>query len=312
MQLLEFSLGCNIITNYIPGIHTTAKTMLIRVIFFCLSGPQFCQRLLSLLSSWIPLFFILFQLFRLVSLVMFAIFVVYCTLYCESSSVDCQGFSVYHVTNCDAFCWKAVWLICSILTSVIFIALLNQWALPNLRPVSCVVIRRCLLCKPYFWSLNITMAFVVAYDILIMVINHQAKISVECLVIISKLCTLYLIYQLNFTFPPSRAKNFRPISRAAYCITLTLFVLDNLCKFLVLSTEVAFKFYTINSKAPKPLTIVILMLMIVNGSIYHSFLVFFWQKLFRGDDDILGVIKQKFSDTRGINDFMQDRADGGV
>lgn len=80
----------------------------------------------------------------------------------------------------------------------------------------------------------------------------------------------------------------------------------------MLSTEVAFKFYTINSKAPKPLTIVILMLMIVNGSIYHSFLVFFWQKLFRGDDDILGVIKQKFSDTRGINDFMQDRADGGV
>ena len=132
-----------------------------------------------------------------------------------------------------------------------------------------------------------------------MVHNENARVHVETLVIVSKLCTVYLLYQLNFTCPPCKQKHFRPISRAAYYITMSIYVLDNLCKFLVMSAQVAFKFYTVNRNNPKPLTIIDLMLMIINASLYHSFLQFFWQKLFRGDKDILKVVKNKFVETMG-------------
>ncbi|XP_068716540.1 uncharacterized protein [Montipora capricornis] len=280
-----------------------------------MAGPQLRQKLSKLLSICIPLLFIIFQLFRLISFVMFAIFAVYCTLYLDSSTVDCQNFTVYRVSDvskCDAYCWKMLWLICSILTSIICTCLLNQSVIPDLRPVSCAVIWRCLLYKPYFWSLNITVVFVILYDILIITRNHKAKKDIEILVIVSKILTLYLIYQLNFTFPPSREKNFRPIVRAVYYITLSIYALDNLCKFLVLTTEIAFKFYTVNRTAPEPLAIIVLILMIINGSLYHSFLQFFWEKLFRGDKDILTVIKQNFSDTPGINEYIEDGNGGGV
>ena len=237
---------------------------------------------------------------------MFSIFVVDCTLYHDSTSVDCTNFTAYNTPPCDPYCWKTVWLACSILTSIVGICLLNRTLLPELRPVGNKVILKCLVRKPFFWSLNTITVLVILYDVLIMAQNENAKIYVECLVIPSKLFTVYLLYQLNFTFPPCRQKDFRPISRGAYCITLSVFVLDNLCKFLVLSAQVAFKFYTVNHNKPKPLTIIDLMLMVINASLYHTFLQFFWQKLFRGDKDILKVVKQNFVDTTGIREHIQN------
>ena len=134
--------------------------------------------------------------------------------------------------------------------------------------------------------------------------NHDARIPIECLVIFSKVCTLYLIYQLNFTSPPSRKKGFSFTSKALYFVTLLIFILDNLCKALVVSAEVAFKFFTVNKAAPKPITIIILILMIINGSLYYSFVQFFWQKIFRGDKNILSTYKQNFVHTSGIKEHI--------
>ena len=121
-----------------------------------------------LLSGFVAFFYILFQLFRLACFVMFAIFVGDCTLSHDSSSVDCKNFTVYDIPKCDAYCWKTMWLTCSILTSVFCICLLNQFVLPELRPVGCTVILKCLFWKPYFWSLNIITLAVIAYDGLVM------------------------------------------------------------------------------------------------------------------------------------------------
>ena len=172
-----------------------------------------------------------------------------CTFYHGTSSVDCQNFTVYTTPMCDGYCWKIIWLSCSILTSTICICLLSRSLLPDLRPVGYSAIWKCLLRKPYFWSLNFTTAVVVIYNILVMIHNPDASstVLIECLVIASKLWTLYLVYQLNFTLPPCREKNFRPISRAAYYITLSIFALENLCKLVTTSTQVAFKFYTIHN-----------------------------------------------------------------
>jgi len=159
---------------------------------------------------------------------------------------------------------------------------------------------------PYFWSLNTTTALAVLYDALIMIQNKKAKISIECLEIVSKPWTLCLLYQLNFTFPPCTQRGFRRISRAAYCITLSIYVLDNLSRFAADTAQVAFKFYTINRDLPKPLTIINLMLMIINASVYYNFMQLFWKKLFRDDKEILKVFKQKFVDSKGIKEFVQN------
>ena len=233
---------------------------------------------------------------------MFAIFVGDCTLSHDSSSVDCKNFTVYHVPMCNGYCWKTLWLTCSILTSLFCICLLNRFVLSELRPVGCTVVLKCLFWKPYFWALNIITIAVIAYEGLIIKQNQDAMIPIECLVIFSKVFTLYLIYQLNFTYPPSKKKGFSFTSRALYFITLLSFILDNLCKALVVSAQVAFKFYTVNASAPKPLTIIDLMLMIINASLYYSFLQFFWQKIFRGDKNILSMYKQNFADTSGIKE----------
>ena len=265
--------------------------------------------LVDLVSSSFPPLCMIFQLFRLGSLVMFSIFQTDCLLYHGSSTVDCTNFAVYNTPKCDGYCWKTLWLICSILTSTVFICLLNSIALPELRPVGNKIILKCLIRKPYFWSLNTTTALAVLYDVLIMIQNKNAKIGIECLVTISKLWTLYLLLQLNFTFPPCTQRGFRRISRAAYCITLSIYVLDNLCKLLATSAEVAFKFYTVNNSLgdlPKPREIINLMLMVINASLYNNFLQFFWEKLFRGDKDILKVVKQKFEDTTGIKEHIQN------
>ncbi|KAL9966313.1 hypothetical protein ACROYT_G024367 [Oculina patagonica] len=267
---------------------------------------QLRRKLAKLVCSGFPPVCILFQLFRLASLVMFSIFAVDCTLYHDSTSVDCTNFTLYNTPKCDPYCWMTVWLVCSILTSSVWICLLNTTFLADLRPVRNKVILKCLVRKPHFWTLNITTVLVVLYDVLIMNQNNHANIPAECLAVLSKLCTVYLLYQLNFTFPPCRQKDFRPISRAAYCITMSIYVLDNLCKFLVVSAQVAFKFYTVNHDKAKAVTIIDLMLMVFNASLYHSFLQFFWQKLFRGSKDILKVVKEDFVDTTGIKEYINN------
>ena len=269
--------------------------------------------LVDLVSCSFPPLCILFQLFRLGSLVMFSIFQADCTLHHGSSTVDCTNVTVCNTPKCNAYCWKTLWLIRSVLTSTVFICLLNRTVLPELRPVGNKIILKSLIRKPYFWSLNTTTALVVLYDVLIMIQNKKAKIGIECLVTISKLWTLYLLFQLNFTFPPCTQRGFRRISRAAYCITLSIYVLDNLCKFLAASAQVAFKFYTVNNSRdnmPNPRVIINLMLMVINASLYNNFLQFFWQKLFRGDKDILEEVKQKFVDTTGITEHIQNDTPG--
>ena len=149
---------------------------------------------IDLVSSTFPPLCIIFQLFRLGSLVMFSIFQTDCMLSHGSSTVDCTNFTVYHTPKCDAYCWKTLWLICSISTSTVYICLLNRTVLPELRPVGNKIILKCLLRKPYFWSLNTTTALVVLYDVLIMIQNKKAKIGIECLVTVSKLWTLYLLF----------------------------------------------------------------------------------------------------------------------
>lgn len=230
-----------------------------------------------------------------------------CTLYHDSTSVDCNGFTVYDIPNCDPYCWKTIWLACSIITSTVWLLLLNTKMLPKLRPLRNKKIFMSIIKKPYFWSLNTITGTVVLYDVLIMVSNSNAKIYVECLVVVSKLWTLLLLFQLNFTFPPSRKKGFRVISRGAYCLTMSVFVLDNLCKFLTVSSQVAFKLYTVEYGETKPMTIVDLMLMIINASLYLNFLQFFWQKLFRGDKDILTIFKQEVGLTEDMRRVLRRR-----
>ena len=268
--------------------------------------PQLHRILINLVWSGFPPLCIVFQLFRLASLVMFSIFLFDCILYHDTTSVDCIDFTVYNTSTCDPYCWKTVWLVCSILTSTVYMCLLNRTMLPELRPVGNKVIFKTLVRKPYFWSLNITTALVVLYDALIIIQNKKAKIDIECLEIVSKLWTLCLLYQLNFTFPPCTQRGCRRISRAAYYITLFIYVLDNLCRSVADTAQVAFKFYTVNRDLPKALTIINLMLMIINASLYYIFMQFFWQKLFRDDKEILKVFKQTFVDTKGIKEFVQN------
>lgn len=71
-------------------------------------------------------------------------------------------------------------------------------------------------------------------------------------------------------------------------MTLSIFVLDNLCKFVELSVRISYKLYTVNTKASnRELQVISLMLQIVDASLYHSFATFFWNKIFRGRSDVL-------------------------
>ena len=264
------------------------------------------SRFFRLASAYFPQLCIVFKLFRLFTPVMFSIFMVNCTLYHDSTSVDCEGFAVYNIPHCDPYCWKTIWLVCSIITE--WFCLLNTKMLPRLRPARNKKIFWSIIKKPYFWSLNTTAGSVVLYDILIMVNNSNAKIHVEYFVVVSKLWTLYLLFQLNSTFPPSKEKGFQAISRGACCLTLSVFALDNLCKFLVVTSQVAFKFYTVEHMhgITKPMIIVDLMLMIINASLYLSFPQFFWQMLFRGDEDILTVFKRVSVNRKYNDEFLVD------
>ena len=256
----------------------------------------------------LALTYILFQLFRLASLVWFVITLLDCKWNTDDDSSKCL---VYYK-------WDIVRLTCSILTSIICICLLNQKVLPELRPVAYTVVLKCLFLKPYFWSLSgMTVLATTCNIILWMQLIKEPRQGDElsssslsssssslsssslCLLTFSRLMTLYVIYQLNFTYPPSKAKGFRFTSIAGYFITLSIFYLNNLWDFVAVSVHIASEVtaYDVESKLLNILSYLIIM--VINASLCNTFLQFFWLKIFRGDKDILSVYKQNLAETYG-------------
>ena len=242
--------------------------------------------------------FLILQIFRLVSLALFGIFVVDCTLWLDATSVDCKNFTVYKDPLCDGYCWKTLWLVSSLATSSISVCLMCHRINPELRPVRNIVVIRFLFTRPFFWSLNLLLVLVIIYDALIIHENEDEKTAVEVLVVLSKVFTVVVVFQLNCTLCPSQKQGFRCITVITYYLCIFVFVLDNFLKFTTVSAQVAFKFYTISKgSSVKALGIIDLMLMVVNGLLYHKFLQFFWEKLFLGEKDILMVYRVSFVET---------------
>ena len=234
------------------------------------------------------------SLFRFVTLVMFAMFMVECSVFHNETSVDCDiNFTTYHIHGCGPYCWKGMWIGCSVITCmvglfIVFVPVASRH-IQRIRPASNTSVVRSLIVKPYFWHLNVIVLLVVVYDGIILCQKHvTGSEQVEIGVIISKLLTVILIFQLNFTYAPSTADGFPLIFLVLYYMTLSIFVLDNLCKFVELTIRISYKLYTINSQMPnRELQVVSLMLEIVDAALYHSFATFFWNKIFRGRSDVL-------------------------
>lgn len=248
----------------------------------------------NLVSIFLPVFYLLFQVFRFVTLVMFAIFMVECSVFHNETSVDCDiNFTAYNTPGCGPYCWKGMWIGCSVITCLIGLFIIcvpiASRHIQQIRPASDTSIVRSLVVKPYFWHLNTIVLLVVVYDAIILCQKHvSGSEEVEVGVILSKLLTVALIFQLNFTYPPSTADGFPLICLVLYYMTLSIFVLDNLCKFVELSVRISYKLYTVNTKASnRELQVISLMLQIVDASLYHSFATFFWNKIFRGRSDVL-------------------------
>lgn len=228
------------------------------------------------------------------------------------TTVDCANFTVYQDHNCGPYCWKTVWLGSSCLTSLVWLSFLRQGALPTLRPSRNRELLKRMVGKPYFWSMSAVLATVVLYDSLIIYQNPSAKPAVEVMVMLSKVLTLALVFQLNFTLSPSTSRQFSRFAVAAYCFTLFLFVLDNLVKFTIITAQVAFKFYTVEVPTPgssEPLTILDLALMLVNSTFYHSLMQFFWSKLFLRDKDVLLVVRADLEDSLNVGGYRRQDDD---
>jgi len=186
-----------------------------------------------------------------------------------------------------------MWIGCSVITCVIalfiFFVPTASRHIQEIRPASNTSIVRSLIGKPYFWYLNTIVLLVIVYDAIILSQKHvSGSEQVEIGVIVSKLLTVALIFQLNFTYPPSTADGFPLICVVLFYMTLSIFVLDNLCKFVELTVRVSYKLYTVNSKeSNRDLQVISLVLEIVDATMYHSFASFFWNKIFRGKSDVL-------------------------
>lgn len=225
---------------------------------------------------------------------MFAIFMVECSVFHNETSVDCDiNFTTYRTPGCGPYCWKGMWIGCSVITCLVglfmvFVPVASR-LIHRMRPAPDTSIVRSLIVKPYFWRLNIIVLLVVVYDAIIICQKHvSGSEQVEIGVIVSKLLTVTLIFQLNFTYPPSTADGFPLIFLVLYYMTLSIFFLDNSCKFVELTVRISYKLYTVNSKIPRrELQVVGLMLEIVDAALYHSFATFFWNKIFRGRSDVL-------------------------
>ena len=244
----------------------------------------------------LALVYILFQLFRLACLVPSAILSFDCILNNISNTSLLASDSPICLAS---YSWDIVWLTCSILTSIIWICLLNQKVLPELRPVGYTVALKCLISKPHFWSLNCMTVIVTIYDFYAMR-WQQNELQMASLFLLTcyKPMTLCLIYQLNFAYPPSKARDFRFTSIAGYFITLTIFFLENLSKV------VSFTVFVASKVAVKGWSDILecLISTVISIVLYNSFLQFFWQKIFLGDKDILSLYNQNIADTSGIRE----------
>ena len=89
-----------------------------------------------------------------------------------------------------------------------------------MRPASNLQVMRYLVIKPYFWYLNFIVFLVVIYDTIILSQRHvSGSQQVEVGVVVSKLLTVCLIFQLNFTYPPSGNLSPRRLIASCYYIT---------------------------------------------------------------------------------------------
>ena len=241
--------------------------------------------------------FVILQVFRLACLAMFGIFMADCTLWQGTTSVDCKNFTVYKIPLCDGYCWKVLWLSSSTTTSAILLFLMWKRVNPELQPVQSKAIIKRVVKKPFFWSLVLLLCLVILYDTLIVLENRNAKAVVEVAIMLWKVVTLMLVFQLNYTFPPSTQRQCCHITVFAYYFGVFLFFLDNFTKFAATSAQVAFRFHTVyNNCTVKAQSIIDLMLMVVNGLLYHSFMSFFWNKMFLGEKDVLLVYRTNFVD----------------
>ena len=182
-----------------------------------------------------------------------------------------------------------MWVAWSALTSIIWLFVLcvpvANRHIQDMRPASNLRVMRYLVIKPYFWYLNFIVFLVVIYDTMILSQKDQKHVSgsqqVEAGVIVSKLLTVCLIFQLNFTYPPSGNLSPRRLIASCYYITLLIFVLDYLCKLIELSIRIAYKLYSVNSSASdRELQVIDLMLEVAYGLLYKNFAHFFWNKIF--------------------------------
>ena len=230
-----------------------------------------------------------------------------CCVYHNETSVDCDiNFTTYRTPGCGPFCWKGMWIGCSVITCLVglFIVLVPvaNRHIHRMRPAPNTSIVRSLIVKPYFWYLTIIVLLVVVYDAIVQRQNDvRGSEQVEIAVIISKLLTVTLIFQLNFTYPPSTANGFPLIFIVLYYMTLSIFFLDNLCKFVELTVRISFKLYIVNSHMPKrELQVVGLLSEIVDAALYHSFATFFWNKIFRGRSDVLMTYSPDLAQSLGV------------
>lgn len=227
---------------------------------------------------------------------MFAVFLVECSVFHNETTVDCDtNFITYHTPGCGPYCWKGLWLGCSVVTCLVWLFVFfvpiasTDILIRQIRPASNAAIARSLIVKPYFWYLNAVVLLVIVYDVIILCQKHvSGSEQVEVGVAISKLLTVTLIFQLNFTYPPRTADGFPLILVVLYYMTLSIFVWDNWCKFVELSIRISYKLYTLNSTVThREMQVIDLMLAVVAATLYHSFATFFWNKIFRGRSDVL-------------------------
>lgn len=262
-------------------------------------------------SIVLPAFYFIFQAFRFVTLVMFSIFMVDCSVFNNKTSIDCDiNFTIYRTAGCDVYCWKGLWVGCSAVTAVIWLLVLclptTFQLIQEIRPASNLTIIRSLVVKPYFWYLNFIVILVFIYDVVTVCQEHvYGSDQVEIGVTLSKLLTTALIFQLNFTYPPSTSRHFPWHVIALYYITLSIFLLDYFCKFLELSIRIAYKLYTINAiRTNRAIQVVNLMLDVADAALYNYFTTFFWNKMFRGNSDVLRTFSPDLAESLRIHDDL--------
>lgn len=183
---------------------------------------------------------------------MFTKFMVYCTVYHTETSINCHNFTKNYNTNtpgCNGYCWKGLWISSSIISllAALFIIIIPNKHTQHLRPANNAKVFKSLIVKPYFWLLNFTLIVVMLHNVLIETQDlPQGCYAVEGGVIVSKCLTLSLIFQLNFTYSPTKSTH-SLFHICLYYMTLLLFLLDNLCKFVELSIRVSYKLYSVNT-----------------------------------------------------------------